>query len=428
MKKKQFIAIAAAMALGLTACGTATTDDSAKNKEFIPRLDTEEAATVEIAGFMGNFEALDQVMNAFNEIYPNVVFTYDHNSSYMLAEYLQSNASIDIFMTDDQNIKQPMPEEYDVTDQCLDLSKEDIDLSALDEGAVADCTVDGELLRIPVAMTTYGIVVNKSLLAKEGLSVPENYEEFLTVLEALKEKGYTPLQGSQLHLYGDLMVNMAMNVIAEDNSLQDELLSGDAKAAEAMLPVFERLETIIESGYTDYDLNCTFPEDNYDGSILAFFEGNMPFYVCNAECVSGMQKRESKSETFSASPFDYEFLYAPLGDDGAYAYTQPWYGFSVKKDCDVKDMAVEFLRFMTTYEQIDGMASMKGLPSVAKDGANERYTGLTGAKNIQASFSNDGSVKDSIRAAFMQTCNDFGAGQYKSAQEAAQAFVRACAQ
>ena len=28
-----------------------------------------------------------------------------------------------------------------------------------------------------------------------------------------------------------------------------------------------------------------------DGSIMAFFEGDVPFYVCNAECVSGMKKR-----------------------------------------------------------------------------------------------------------------------------------------
>lgn len=61
---------------------------------------------------------------------------------------------------------------------------------------------------------------------------------------------------------------------------------------------------------------------NYDGSIMAFFEGDVPFYVCNAECVSGMKKRESKSETFHAAPFEYEFLYAPLGDSGAYAYLE----------------------------------------------------------------------------------------------------------
>ena len=62
----------------------------------------------------------------------------------------------------------------------------------------------------------------------------------------------------------------------------------------------------------------------YDGSIMAFFEGDVPFYVCNAECVSGMKKRESKSETFHAAPFEYEFLYALLGDSGAYVYLESW--------------------------------------------------------------------------------------------------------
>ena len=106
--------------------------------------------------------------------------------------------------------------------------------------------------------------------------------------------------------------------------------------------------------------DCYFYYSNIAGTDL-----DMPFYVCNAECVSGMKKRESKSETFSANPFEYEFLYAPLGDKGAYAYQQPWYGFSVNK---------------------------------------ERYAGLRDAKNIEASFINDGSVPDSIRAALEQAC------------------------
>ena len=144
--------------------------------------------------------------------------------------------------------------------------------------------------------------------------------------------------------------------------------------------------------------------------------------------VSGMKKRESKSETFSANPFEYEFLYAPLGDKGAYAYQQPWYGFSVNKDSEEKEIAVEFLRFMMQEKEIDEMASIKGLPSVAENGTDERYAGLRDAKNIEASFINDGSVLDSIRAALEQVCNDFGAGVYGNANEAVQAFVELCAE
>lgn len=144
--------------------------------------------------------------------------------------------------------------------------------------------------------------------------------------------------------------------------------------------------------------------------------------------VSGMKKRESKSETFSANPFEYEFLYAPLGDKGAYAYQQPWYGFSVNKDSEEKEIAVEFLRFMMQEKEIDEMASIKGLPSVAENGTDERYAGLRDAKSIEASFINDGSVPDSIRVALEQVCNDFGAGVYGNANEAVQAFVELCAE
>ena len=153
-------------------------------------------------------------------------------------------------------------------------------------------------------------------------------------------------------------------------------------------------------------------------------------FVCLAmpSAVSGMKKRESKSETFSANPFEYEFLYAPLGDKGAYAYQQPWYGFSVNKDSEEKEIAVEFLRFMMQEKEIDEMASIKGLPSMAENGTDERYAGLRDAKSIEASFINDGSVPDSIRVALEQVCNDFGAGVYGNANEAVQAFVELCAE
>lgn len=169
--------------------------------------------------------------------------------------------------------------------------------------------------------------------------------------------------------------------------------------------------------------DCYFYYSNIAGTDL-----DMPFYVCNAECVSGMKKRESKSETFSANPFEYEFLYAPLGDKGAYAYQQPWYGFSVNKDSEEKEIAVEFLRFMMQEKEIDEMASIKGLPSVAENGTDEWYAGLRDAKSIEASFINDGSVPDSIRAALEQVCNDFGAGVYGNANEAVPAFVEPCAE
>ena len=315
-----------------------------------------------------------------------------------------------------------------MAEYCLDLSQEDIDLSAALPEAVSYCTVDDKLLRVPVMMNLCGIVVNKTLLEKEGLAVPQNYRGFVDALDALRAKSYVPIQGSAIHVYSELGINMLMNIIHEDADLVAQLEAGDTAAVEKVLPVFERLQTIIDEGYTDFNLNSELPEDNYDSSIMNFFEGDVPFWVCTSECYSGMKKRESKSEAFSAEPFEYAFMYAPMGDDGVYAYTEPWYGFSVSKDSDAKDYAVEFIRFMMTYDGLETMASVKGMPSAAVDGVDERYPEIYNIKNLQAEFVNDGSVSNAIRTAFTTSANAFGAGTFADAKEAANDFVAACAQ
>ena len=214
---------------------------------------------------------------------------------------------------------------------------------------------------------------------------------------------------------------------------------GDAVDSHIVLGTLTEQISTTKCGMLEYKdskgQDCYFYYSNIAGTDLDML-GYVPVADIESEVtdwsivllVSGMKKRESKSETFSANPFEYEFLYAPLGDKGAYAYQQPWYGFSVNKDSEEKEIAVEFLRFMMQEKEIDEMASIKGLPSVAENGTDERYAGLRDAKNIEASFINDGSVPDSIRAALEQVCNDFGAGVYGNANEAVQAVVELCAE
>lgn len=154
-------------------------------------------------------------------------------------------------MTNDQNIKREEPPEYYVGDWCLDLSKEDINLSAVQPDVLSYCTVNGELLRVPLAMNPCGIVVNKTLLKDNGLEVPTTYSEFLSVVEALKEKDYTPIQGSEQHVYGELMIGMIMNILAKDKDATAKLEAGDVSVVDVVKPVFERLTEIIDKGYTD---------------------------------------------------------------------------------------------------------------------------------------------------------------------------------
>ena len=176
------------------------------------------------------------------------------------------------------------------------------------------------------------------------------------------------------------------------NEEMKRILSGDADGADRMKVVFERLQTLLDKGYIDPAVNAEYPENNYDGAILKFFEGDVPFWVCDTEKVSGMKKRESKSEAFSANPFSYEFVYAPLGDTGVYEFVAPWYGFAVYKNSEAYDYAVEFLRFLSQKSELNTLASVKGVPAVTSTASDERYVHLGSVKQVEKSVVDDGSV------------------------------------
>ena len=139
---------------------------------------------------------------------------------------------------------------------------------------------------------------------------------------------------------------MAMTILGNDKELTAKIKNSDTSYAERLTPVYEKLNELLQNGYISSEVNDTYPDDNYDGAILKFFEGDVPFWVTTTESFSGMKKRESKSEAFSADPFEYEFINAPLGDDGSYDYEEPWYGFSVNKDSKELDYAVEFMKYL----------------------------------------------------------------------------------
>ncbi len=428
---------AALLACSLAACGGAQEapassaqagSEAAAPTAFEPQLDTNASVTLEVSGFFGNFEALDQVVNNFNEYYPNITITYEQNAGAQLAEYVKNNTDVDIFMTDDTNLRYPDWTDYYVRDNCMDLTAAGVDTSAVADGLLDSCTFDGQLLRLPMSQNLTGMVVNKTLLRKEGLEVPATWQEFLDVCAALKEKGYTPIQGPEESIYANLVYAMGMSTLGSDSALMEALNSGDAAAAEKLQPVFERLQTLMDEGYIDPAVNAEYPADNYDGAILKFFEGDVPFWVCNTEKFSGMKKRESKSETYSANPFDYEFMDVPLGEEGAYEYVEPWFGFSVNKASPDADYAVEFLRFLAQEDQLNTIASVKGVPSIAKHATDERYTPLAATEKVQLRFLNDGTVLNHMKDYFNQEAENLGQGKTASAEDAARSYVERCAE
>ncbi|MDO5339692.1 MAG: ABC transporter substrate-binding protein [Eubacteriales bacterium] len=403
--------------LSVAGCGKKET----KNNEFKPSLDTDAKVVINVSGFFGNFEALDQVTNDFNQFYPNVEFSYEQLSVENFESYMEANPGVDIVMTSEEVF-----DKYgDNLKECfVDLSKEDINLSDIREDMLKRGYHDGKLLSVPMGQNIYGIVVNETLLEKEGLSVPGNYEEFLNALSVLKDKGYVPIQGPTSKVYAELTQGMAYDMIMNDKNLYNDLIAGKDSAADKLQTVYDKLDTLINSGYIDNEVNKTYPSDNYDKAILKFFEGNVPFWVCNTEKVSGMKKRESKSEAFQANPFKYTYIYSPLGDNGVYAYTEPWFGFSVNKNSDDYDYAVEFMRFMSTKDEINKMASIKGIPSVAINNTDaDIYKNVINPEKTEMNCVNDGTISSGMISNWYTCVNKYISGEFKTGKDALRQFV-----
>lgn len=409
-------------AMVLTACSGKPKETETTASAFTPKLDTEKAVNLEIAGFFGNFEALDQVINHFNEYYPNVTTTYEQIGSTKMVEYLKNNPNVDVFMTDDINLRYPSLTEAYVLDQCADLGQAGISISNSDVQAFS--TFDGKLARVPMSYAVRGLVVNKTLLKNEGLDVPTNYEEFLAVLEALKQKGYTPIQGPENVVYSTLAYSMVMTTLGTDAELLTALNNGDEAAIQKLTEILNRVQTFVGKGYISKEVNATYPENNYDGAILAFMEGDVPFWTCTSENYSGMRKRESKSEAFKANPFEYAFIFPPMGDKGAYEYMEPWYGFSVNQNSDTLDYALEFLRFLSTDSELNTLASVKGVPSIVDDLEDTRYTDLNAHKNVELSYTNTGAILNHVEEYFLAEMKTFGDSD---AQTVAKQYVERCA-
>lgn len=388
------------------------------NYKFSPQLNTDEKLTLNILGYFGNFEALDAVTNDFNKYYPNISFNYQQVSGSNLVAFLDSNFQTDIFMTSSDTISST-----NLIDYCLDLSTVNLNLNDVDQTMLTTSYKGNFLHSLPIGQNIYGIITNVTLLKKEGLDIPKNYDKFINTLNTLKTKGYVPLQSSSTKIYPELTINMMVNTIQEDNELYNDLINGNLKSYSKIENIFNIVSNIQNNEYSLDEVNNLYPFDNYDDAILRFFEGNVPFWVCNSEKVSGMKKRETKSETFKANPFEYTYIYAPLGDKGSYVYHEPWYGLGISKRSPSIEYAKEFMRFYATKDELNKMASTKGVPSIAKEKYNsDIYKYIDNPKAIETNCIYDGKVTQKDFDAWYTCINSF-ATKKLSKEEAIKSFI-----
>ena len=351
----------------LTACDGINANN--EDKPFEPSYDTNTSCKITVAGSYDNFEALEAEFDRFNDIYPNVQLSYVKLDDYSntIATVLESKDKPNIFfsyagMVGNESYKSVFEHMENLSDPSLNMN-----LNCIRSGLI-NHDENGNVLMIPVLSRTYGMLVNKDLFKKFNLSIPTTLEELNTVCETFKTKGYeSPMMGYSKKSSSCFMYTLAYPMFVVTLAKNPEALALanalNPAAGEYMRPALEAMKQIIDKKYIDIN-ECDEIADNYTKVILRFFEGDVPMMICAGDTVSGTKKRESQSEAFKNSPFDYTSAPIPLTEEGGYFIDSPSIEFSVNKYCDKTN---EFMRFLISNKELNNLASIKRLLTPTKD-------------------------------------------------------------
>ncbi|MCI5615890.1 MAG: ABC transporter substrate-binding protein [Clostridia bacterium] len=409
------LAMAAALLMTAAGCGQQSSDqpgaagepkdaEPEESAAFVPAMDREAQAEIRVRGSWSNFEALEAAVNDWNEIYSNVLVDYAKVDGYtqQLAAVVRVGDRQELVLFDTAGYYE---DREAVVSALADLGELGLDLDVFDEQMTRAATVEDKVCTLNWGLKVSGFVVNQALLEENGLSMPTDRESFWNACQVLREAGYTPIQGCTDSIYANLMNNDWNYRLESQQADLAALARGDEGSGSFFDPEYETMLELKAKGYVDLDVNNAIP-DVYEGSILAFFEGDVPFLAFNSEGFSGMAKRESKSEHFSAQPFDYACAVIPVSGEEAAISAGFLPGLALVEGSANQDWGAEFLRFLCQKSELDKMAAVKGVPAVTRDSAGDaRFAQLDtvpAARRVNQDISSDHSWVDEC----MQRCLD----------------------
>ena len=372
-----------------------------KETPFEPKLDTSSNASITVYGNYSNFEALESEFDRFNEYYPNVNLSYVYLDGFYdaIGTTLLSNEAPDIYTTFYWMWGDPKCD--DIFNSAANLADPEtgIDFSCVRQSLIRK-TDDGQILMAPVLATSFGMLVNMDLFKKEGLKVPTTWKEFEDVCAKFKEAGYTsPIMGYVSSGSNSFEYNFAypslINSVVSNPDKRDAFNNLESSAGELMRASLEKIKQLADADLINVDKCVNEIGDNYNATIMRFYEGDVPMMVCSADVASGTKKRETQSESFSASPFEYRFYPVPYDEKGGFVIDTVAMNFSVNKNSPNKDMALEFMRFLISTKELGNMASVKRLITTAQNlSLDNIYSSLGDTRKDRIICSTEANIND----------------------------------
>lgn len=376
--------LAVCMGVGFVGCsGSASSSQSAATsyKKNDTLAKSSESVHLTIVGSTATFKALEGTISSFHELYPNCTIEYEYVQDYWnnLTTRLKNNDNVDLFIS--SNIQSDSP----YYPYSLDLLSESgkVDLSNTYGGLIKNFTVtsgnNDELYSVPFGGELRGMYVNTTLLDSLGLKVPTNYSEFMDCCKTLKAAGYIPVQGNPGSFGQQLMYPYICNLVANSDDYQatySKVATCEPGVSELFREPMSRLYDIVQNGYYDYKTVETshnaFMNGTEDTAARSFLnivsDGNGGYkkaddkgQVAFMPQAMSLQSELGKMKDDYHSGIEYEFILAPTGDDGGYAYLSPSQGMAVNKNGSNVDWSLEFMNYLLSPSVNKAFAAERGI-------------------------------------------------------------------
>lgn len=304
----------------------------------------------------------DEVAASFNEANPNikVTVTSADNQTYKteIGTRLASDSAPDIYFA----WSGVYAKNFVDGGKALDLSSylsADTDWSGkIMATQFGPFTFNNGVYGVPIIMDGKAFYYNEDIFKELGLAVPENWDDFMSVLNVLKDSKYIPISLGNIDDWatGHYMTTLNQRVVPADVLAKDYALEGDANFTDP---------TYVQAlGYLQQLVPYFTPECNsvtYDQGINDFLSGKAAIYY---EQFNQVQYIEPA--TFNWSWFDFPDIAGAAGDQNA--LTGAPQGFMVSATTKHPAEAVAFLKYLTSVDMAAKMVKETSMISTV-DGA-----------------------------------------------------------
>jgi multiple sugar transport system substrate-binding protein len=261
----------------------------------------------------------------------------------------------------------------------------DVDKPDLYAGMAENATVNGKMIMLPESMYFYGVMVNKDLIADQGLEVPDygwTIDEYVNIVKECSSPGEL-LGANDSLIWPFLVPNFNPNVEAAGYNRSTKQWEFD----ESWIKAVDTIAELALDGYTAYDRLAEFEMygDDWKAKSKEICGYDDPWYAClagNMATYLWPTYWGTYEDYGEYAGFDYDFYPIPVekeGDVSRTAIVTDSYGITTA--CKNPAQAYEVIKFFT-YSKDGFTTKLDAVESFDQAALKAKYPEIDAAQPI----------------------------------------------